>query len=336
VFFAPADRRDSGGGHVMRCLSLAGALKQRGLFCAFAVGEEGRAVLRRFGAAFASLERDALQSEAETGGAALVVFDDYAVDAAFERRLSPHVDVLAAIDDLADRPHAVDVLIDPGYGRNAQDYDGLLPQRALRLIGPSYALLRPAFAALRASSEQRPFSKPRRLFASFGLSDVDQAAHRVVSLARRAAPELLIDLALSSSAPSLAPLRALADPKIQIHLDAADVAGLMARADVGVGGGGVAAWERACVGLPSVLVALADNQRPMARRLHAAGATLVVDVADADFDALLSAALESLADPMLRRRLSKVSQDLCDGRGAERAADALIDLIARGRSTPHP
>jgi UDP-2,4-diacetamido-2,4,6-trideoxy-beta-L-altropyranose hydrolase len=331
VLFAPASGPDVGGGHVMRCLTFAEALAERGLDCAFTVATVGEALVARFAERpFRCLQRGA---DSDLAGAAsgfdLVVIDDYRIDARHEAMLQAETRRLLVIDDLADRPHLCDILVDPGYGRTAEDYDPWLPATAIRLLGPAYALVRRAFIERRTTRlcASVPTS-PQRLFVSFGLSDVEGIAARAVDLIRTVLPDAKIDLALASTAGSLAALstRAASDPALRIHVDAVDIAELMARADFAIGAGGASAWERSCLGLPSLVVIVADNQRQSVRRLAEDGALLAVHLQTPTFEADFRAALKTIGDRDVRLALRARASALCDGRGADRIAEAVLAL----------
>jgi spore coat polysaccharide biosynthesis predicted glycosyltransferase SpsG len=106
------------------------------------------------------------------------------------------------------------------------------------------------------------------------------------------------------------------------------MAGLTADCDIAVGAGGSSVWERAVLGLPSITLILADNQASTAERLAVAQATLAVDVRAPGFEAALVGAWERLlGDRSLRWTLSQCASELCDGRGAERVAEAVLDLL---------
>jgi len=114
-----------------------------------------------------------------------------------------------------------------------------------------------------------------------------------------------------------------------LHVAIPDMAWLCANADIAVGAAGSSAWERCVLGLPSLMVILADNQREAAQALAEREAALVVDAADPGFDAAFDLALmRLLTDPGLRRRLSAASAEVCDGLGAPRVAEAFLKLIA--------
>ena len=132
--------------------------------------------------------------------------------------------------------------------------------------------------------------------------------------------ETRLDVVAGSGAPSLPRLRALAQGgAIDLHIDVRDMATLSAQADVAVGAGGGSVWERAVLGLPSVVVPLADNQIAMTTLLDSYGALVSAELSD-----LGAAWARLIGDAELRRSLADRSADLCDGLGAERVARALL------------
>jgi UDP-2,4-diacetamido-2,4,6-trideoxy-beta-L-altropyranose hydrolase len=334
---------DVGGGHVMRCLSLAQALMARGASCAFMAPPDAARVLDAFapegvarrpladGPLHQLVEASAKAAEAWPADAVLV--DHYGVGARQERVFRGGDRAVICIDDLAERGHDCDLLIDATPGREPRAYGALAPPGCTVLCGPDYALLRPEYAAARpaALKRRRPQDAPRRLLVSLGLTDFRGITGRVMNLIGPLLGGLEVDIAAGSGASSLTYLRRLAEQtdNIRLHTDARDMARLIASADVGVGAGGASAWERAALGLPSLNLVLAANQAAPAAELDRRGATLSVDARDAGFAAALPAAFERLVgEPELRAGLSQVSAGLCDGRGAERAADAILPLLA--------
>jgi spore coat polysaccharide biosynthesis predicted glycosyltransferase SpsG len=129
-----------------------------------------------------------------------------------------------------------------------------------------------------------------------------------------------LDVVAGSGATSLPRLRALARAgAIDLHIDVRDMAALSAQADVAVGAGGGSVWERAVLGLPSVVVPLADNQIAMTTLLDSYGALVSAELTD-----LGAAWSRVIDDAELRRSLSERSASLCDGLGAQRVAQALM------------
>jgi len=326
----------------MRCLTLARALTARGAACAFVESRASAPVLRRFGwpaqtlLAISGAEKlDGLVAYAEDFARLfqpdVVVVDHYGVDESHERRLAGEARRLVVLDDLADRAHACDLLVDPGYGRKAEAYRGLAPPGATIFAGPAYALVRSEFAAARGRALSRRARHPpaARGLISLGLTDVGGATARTTAAIAPVLESLRLDIVVGAGAPSLPELeqRAGADRRLRLWIDSGAMASLMADADVAVGAGGSSVWERAVVGLPSATVILAANQRPMVERMAAAGLTLAVDAEAPDFAARLAEAWTQLAgDRDLRWRLAERSADLCDGHGAERVAEAVLQL----------
>jgi UDP-2,4-diacetamido-2,4,6-trideoxy-beta-L-altropyranose hydrolase len=339
ILFAPASGPGVGGGHVMRDLALAAALADQGAECGFTVADYGRGLIARFGppglGMFARGDgRDAILEAARAFGAEVVVLDDYGLDARQAAPLRAAGLKVVVIDDLADRVHACDLLVDPGHGRRAEDYAGKVPADCALALGPAYALVRADVASLARGREPVVRPQVERVFVSFGLSDVGGIAARAVKALRPLAPGAQFDVAIASDAPSLAELTTLAaaDAGLQVHPDARDVAALMAAADVAVGAGGSSTWERCALGLPTLAAIVADNQRDVIARLAADGVLLAADMAEPDFDAQLGARFAELLGLETRQRLAAASRALCDGQGAARAAHAILGLL----SSAHP
>jgi UDP-2,4-diacetamido-2,4,6-trideoxy-beta-L-altropyranose hydrolase len=322
ILFLPDFGPEVGGGHAFRCFSLAQALTARGAVCGVALEDAGAKALSGF--APNGVEIVARTTAVETARAFVaraVVIDDYGIDEAGERPLAEAGLKLAVIDDLANRPHLCDLLVDPGYGRIETDYHGRVPPNAEVLLGPDYALVRPEFAQARSTALNRRKSVfGHRALISLGLTDVGGTTARVARLLSGLVP---MDVVLGADAPSLEAVRPLHG--VTLHVNASNMAELMTAADIAVGAGGSSTWERACLGLPSISLILADNQAQMARRLDEAGIVIALDVRDQGFDQRLVTAVERLfSDVELRCQLIHRAAHLCDGLGAGRVADALL------------
>ena len=136
--------------------------------------------------------------------------------------------------------------------------------------------------------------------------------------------DVKIAVAVGSNAESLSELRALAtaDQRISLHLDSTDVCDLMASSDLAIGAGGMTSWERCCLGLPTILMVLADNQREAAHYLARAGGVSLV--ATRDNEAFLAALLSLSNDPTARIKMSRAASAVTDGLGTQRVVDALF------------
>ncbi|HEX8569529.1 MAG TPA: UDP-2,4-diacetamido-2,4,6-trideoxy-beta-L-altropyranose hydrolase [Caulobacteraceae bacterium] len=342
VLFVCDSGAEVGGGHVMRSLTLAGALATEGVRASFMAPPAAARVLDAFdtlGCGRVPVEEPetpqdlarAARRTLEGGGFDAAVSDHFGLGAAEHALFRAHADTLLVIDDLADRPLAPDLLLDVSFGRGPAEYAGLTPPEAELLLGPEYALVRPEFAAARARGRALAEGAARRALISLGLTDVGGVTERVLEQLDSILGDMRLDVVTGAQAPSLPQLRerAARDPRLTLHVDTPAIAERMARADFAVGAGGSSTWERACLGLPTLTLVLADNQAPLAARLADAGLTLSVDVREPGYEPRLRDGFRRLAaDAEFRRELSGKTAALCDGCGAARVAERLLARLA--------
>jgi UDP-2,4-diacetamido-2,4,6-trideoxy-beta-L-altropyranose hydrolase len=268
------------------------------------------------------------------GGVDLLVVDHYGLDARYESACRPWARRLLAIDDLA-RAHDADVLVDSTPGRAAEAYRGRVPDGCALLAGPEHALLRPAFARARPAALGRRYGKmaPGRVLVSVGATDPEQITGKVLDAIRGAELGLAVDVIMGGGAPGRGPVeKALAAMPLpsRLHVDPATdaMANLMTEADIAVGGAGVSALERCCLGLPALLLVLADNQRGNADALQQLGAGRVasLDGAVPGTTALGEGLTRLGRDAAAIEAMSRAAFAVCDGLGAERVAARIEQL----------
>src|SRR5690554_4867100 len=207
----------------------------------------------------------------------LLVVDHYVLDAKWEGFLRPSVGRILVIDDLADRPHDCDFLLDQNFYHGMERrYEGLVPPGCRQFLGPDFAMLRPEFKKARRKLRRRE-GKIRRLLVFFGGSDPgNETAKVLAALALLNRPELKVDVVVGANNPHKnAIANAIAEtcrhlPGIRFYCQVENMAELMARADLAVGAGGTATWERLYLELPTVTVAVAANQEETLAALAAA------------------------------------------------------------------
>jgi UDP-2,4-diacetamido-2,4,6-trideoxy-beta-L-altropyranose hydrolase len=252
-----------------------------------------------------------------------LVVDHYALDARWEMRLAAVVKRILAIDDLADRNHECDLLLDQNLGRQEADYDQRVPANCERLIGPRYALLRPEFAKRREASLQRRVKpKLKRILISLGGVDANNTSGKVLSaLSDNTLPiNTELDIIMGATSPHLEEVRKQAAQlpfQAMVNVSVNDIAERMCRADISIGAAGSTSWERCCLGLPSIMVILAENQRAIGNALELNGcAHLIVEnrIAD-DLGPLLSSLMASGAE---LEKLANNAMTVCDGEGCSR------------------
>lgn len=348
-----------GTGHIMRCLTLADALRERGAECRFICREHPGNLIELIrskgylacalpalphppsdGKATASDSSTAELAHSHWLGATQfqdaeacasvlaayepdwLIVDHYALDASWERALASHYRKLMVIDDLADRPHACDLLLDQTFGREAADYRLLVPADCHLLCGSRYALLRPEFAALRTYSLQRRAEpKLRRLLVSMGGVDKDNVTGRVLD-ALRSCPlpaDCEITVVMGSTAPWFAGVERQAKGMpwtTTARAGVSNMAQLMADSDLAIGAAGATSWERCCLGLPTIMITVAQNQKHAAERLEAAGAAQILTDDANLLDNLRQLIRLCTATDLHLRKLSASATDITDGLGA--------------------
>src|SRR5207302_4135690 len=253
------------------------------------------------------------------------VVDHYGLAAAWELRARKTCSSMLAIDDLANRAHVCDVLLDQNLRRDeGAGYDRLLPAGCERLLGSRYALLDATFQEERSRLDE---NKRQGVLISFGGSDPHALTLPVLrALLDRSAGSLRIDVVaggLNRDAKAIREVAAAAQ-NVSFHQATRDMARLMARAQVYVGAGGSTSWERCCLGLPGVVVAVAENQEAACLALDDAGSHVYLGQASSvSPQAIVQATLALLASPSWRSRLAGRSSAIVDGSGATRVAARL-------------
>jgi UDP-2,4-diacetamido-2,4,6-trideoxy-beta-L-altropyranose hydrolase len=346
-----------GSGHLMRCLTLADALKVRGTECLFLAAPSTaawRGQIEARGHALRLLEvmprsPDASaapddsshaawlpwgwEADAAATGAALaaqvdwLVVDHYALDHRWESRLRPKAGRLMVIDDLADRPHACDLLLDHNVTNlGAERYrDRLLPE-CQRLLGPSFALISPAFAANRPKRSGSAPVMRALLFVTAG-DPLNLTSEIIRKLASPEWSSLQLDVVTGSVNRNLAELRSICAARsgTALHVDTTSMPQLCALADMAIGAAGGAALERCAMALPTLLLVLAANQRPGSEVLQALGAVELLHQAGPDDLGTFEAQFRLLvSDKEKLKRIGSRGSTLVDGRGAERVTDVML------------
>jgi len=344
-----------GIGHIMRSLALAEGLRERSVDVQFVCGDlpgnmvdflrqrsSDVALLPRFWSPDeaasdadygeglgATQSQDAEQTSGALRGAHLdwLIVDHYALDAEWESRLRSYANGVLVIDDLANRRHDCDLLVDQNFSTSMQDrYRGLIPLDCRSLIGPTFAILRPEYRQKRNDATHGTV-EVRRIFIFFGGSDPKNLTGMAIdALCDPQFADLQVDVVIGVNNPHWQALEKAASrrPHTQLYGPRLHLADLMAKADLSIGAGGATTWERMCIGLPSVTVSVAENQRPACQALAEAGLIAYVGhhtaVRAADLVSTLQRVLgrqDELADISLRSRL------MVDGWGAQRIVEMM-------------
>lgn len=293
-----------GSGHVMRCLTLADELKHRGanviFICREHTGHLTRLIenkgykvelLPRTEIEYISSANDVahaawlgvpLHQDADDTIMALkrikpswLIVDHYAIDNRWETKLRPFVNKIMVIDDLADRPHDCDLLLDQNlYQALETRYDNLVSQSCNKLLGPKYALLRSEFASARKKLRQRDGYVKRLLVFFGGVDPTNETEKTLQALIGNIDHQIEVDVVVGSGNIHKEQIHNLCSAQngFIFHCQVNNMAELMASADLSIGGGGATTWERCFLGLPSITIVVAENQLEASLAVEKAGA----------------------------------------------------------------
>lgn len=258
-----------------------------------------------------------------------LVLDHYAIDnhwLSVGKFLAKRVLV---IDDLCDRPLQADLLLNPCPDATPSDYAYKINSGCTLMLGPEYALLRPEFRSTRLRGRKRD-GHIRSILVNFGGSDINNLTGQAwEALKDSASPSMQIDLVVGKTYPFLDSLKLEISGRenVHLHIQANNMAELMENADLMLGTAGSASWERCCIGLPSILLACAENQEKIIRSLEKKGACLNLGYAHPDSAASITAGVQRcISDPSLVKLLGQNAHKLVDGLGAERVVTAMKNL----------
>lgn len=254
-----------GNGHVMRCFSIARAVKEKGLQVEFICSNNEGSIFDTIEAEFPLTIMNDVESEIKPllSSESLLIIDHYQIDSKLESIIRPRVKKLAIIDDLANRPHDCDFLIDHTPGRREEDYKSLVNKDATSLLGKEYMLLRSEFLLDKEEIRKRRLNNKSRnkVFINMGGVDGKNTIPTILEWLEELEEPLEINITISSSAKNLEMIKDFnSKHQINILVDHKDMPGIIMSCNWGIGAGGTNAWERCRLGLPSILFCVAENQ----------------------------------------------------------------------------
>ena len=336
-----------GTGHFMRCLTLATELKRQGAQIRFVSRDLPyylRDMLAAKGMEFVALGSDATAStigelahahwlgasqeqDAQATVQALsdllwdwLVVDHYALDACWESALRGTAQYIMVIDDIADRQHDCDVLLDQNFYADMETrYNGKVPAHCQLLLGPRYALLRDEFHKMRKQVKLRT-GPVKRIMVFFGGVDVDNyTGIAIKALAELALKDIQVNVVIGAQHPSCTEIEAACAANGYVcHVQNSHMAELMAAADLAIGAGGSATWERCCLGLPTLAICTADNQKKQISDAAEAGLLYTPSIFADWVGAIKRHTIALLENAPLLKLISNSAMQAVDGRGVLR------------------
>lgn len=343
-----------GTGHVMRCLTLADALAKKGAQCIFICREHSGNLIehirsKKYAVSILPMRQDVDTDLAHSGwlGATQeqdiaaciptltemqpdwLVVDHYSLDTRWEVESGKVCKNLMVIDDLADRFHNCNLLLDQTFGRDTQDYEPLVPRNCRLLCGSIYALLRPEFSTLRPYSlRRREKSEIKNLLISMGGVDKDNLTAQVLNELKSYAlvNKFKTIVVMGPAAPWLEDIRRTVEGlpfPTKIFTNVSNMAQLMADSDLAIGAAGATSWERCCLGLPSLLTKIADNQELIIANLCTVGAIKRFELGQkpTSHTRTLTNCIDSLNIADTLKNMTEASARVADGKGCDRVIE---------------
>lgn len=326
-----------GYGHLMRCMTLANKLIYIGFKVDFIMSYDSQNSLRFinnenfniiFLPQFITETEDAHKCLGiiENYDSVFLVVDNYSLSIKWECEVFENVKKLIVIDDLANRNHECNVLIDSSYDRKDYEYKKLVPDSCQLILGERHCLLRPEFENLRDSAYKRRVDTEfiNRLLISFGATDSEKYTLEVLNFLGDIGFSGEIDILISTGCTWLDELNEIAEvmTNVTLHINANNVAELMLSADLAIGALGTSTWERACLGLPCLCVITADNQIYNADKLNSIKAIFLSDMNQIFHD--LRKILLEASSLCEWHRVSDESFKLVDGKGVSRVTHEIL------------
>lgn len=253
-----------------------------------------------------------------------LIVDHYALDYRWESAAKTNCKKLMVIDDLADREHICDLLLDQTYSRRRNDYSRLVSESSIMLLGAEYALLRPEFAQWREFSlKRRVMPQLKNLLVNLGGADPNNITGDVLEIIGKCglSSEQKVVVVMGPTSPHLAAVRQLAQTlpfRTEVLFNVSNMAELMANSDLAIGAAGATTWERCCLGLPSILLVLADNQKNIAKVLQA---KQIIETVAVDSLSVLCAKIDKISSALTG--YSENAAKVTDGMGIKRVVDMM-------------
>lgn len=341
-----------GSGHVMRCLTLAEAIKKSGgQVCFLSKDLEGNLVQKITSSGFSSIvlpntrlpdidsdldhsfwlngsqKIDAELSMKLTDGQYYdwIVVDHYALDYRWQSIMKSKSKKIMVIDDIADRKHIADLLLDQNLYSNQSRYKSLIPENTETLLGPKYALLRDEFLSAHQNARVRK-NGIKRIFVFYGGADpTGETLVALDALERIDTQNMQIDVVAGSNNPSRQAIeKKCRSLGFHFHFNTLNMSGLMEKADLALGAGGTTTWERCAMGLPAFVTVIAKNQEEMSLEGHKVGFQFVLGKAG-QVDSILIAEkiMEYSQSPTILNAMSEKALATVDARGTERVINCM-------------
>lgn len=345
-----------GSGHVVRCLTLAKALKKKGAYCKFICKSHQNNLIKKIKkenfdvATIPNFTKNNSTPIKKKKGYSnwlestwkedvnqtidilnkkkkidWLIIDHYGIDKRWEKRIRPYTKKIMVIDDLANRNHDCDLLLDQNLVDNFKNrYKNLVSKNCITFLGPKYALLQSEYSKLHLTTPLR-IGPSKNILIYFGASDRNNLTYLTLALLLKLNKNnITINIVIGSNSLQNKKIKELSkkNTNIKVYNNLKSLAYLMTKADLAIGACGTTTWERCCVGLPSIVITVASNQKAIAKELHKLGLIRWLGHKNKITKKLFFSILKECVDLNLKI-WSGACKLVTDGSGAEKIASIL-------------
>jgi UDP-2,4-diacetamido-2,4,6-trideoxy-beta-L-altropyranose hydrolase len=336
IFFRLDESGKKGNGHLVRCLTLAKEIaKQQSeiVFICAEVSEESAIQINLAGfilERISSFEGEIIDSQRvieviKKYSSGILIVDHYELNIGWNKILCEHVKKLIVIDDLINRPFYCHLLISPNCFRTSA-YNLLVPDFCELLLGPEFVFIKPEYLQFKKSHIKDSID---RILIFMGGADSKNVTSKLIeALSENEFNSIHLDIVIGSNNSNKLEIEHKANKRgnFTIYFDRPHLADLMNTADLSIGAGGNTAWERVCIGLPSFIITLADNQVALANYLNNLGFVSYIGNYDIITNILIQNSIrKEIKDGQLRKNFI-ANKNICDGMGVSRVAKRIALL----------
>ena len=241
-----------------------------------------------------------------------LVIDHYALDIKWEESVKTHVGNIIVIDDLADRKHSANILLDQNYYADMNTrYDELIPENTVHLIGPEYTLLRDEFTEKHGNIKPRT-GKIENILIFFGGTDSENLTLKSINSLKTIDTIASINVVIGNTNPNKNIILNCCGTmrNVTCHINIDNISTLMQKADLSLGAGGTTTWERCYLGLPAIVFTLAHNQAAVNTAVSNLGACILMDSVDISEDELNRQVQQLIDTPTIVASMSKAALEV--------------------------
>lgn len=323
-----------GGGHVVRCLALAKKFKEIGARLFLVTKNETRQLFPNLNEIFDNIFyiktdqnlNESIRSEFGFNNIDVLIIDDHQSNNVIEEQFQKITSKLIVLSDNPINKHSCDILIDSNFGRCKADYEELVSQKCLTLLGSEYIILRDEFTKYPAARTEQ-----KSIVVSVGYTDPASLSEFYLKSLVEIENVHPVDVIIGHAPKALenaSKLAARANFDLTIHEKPENISAIMSHAFLALGAGGGSVWERCAMGVPSVTIEVASNQKYLLDALNKMGAIMHLgEIENVSQKQMSQFLISALKDRKKLNRIAQCAQTLCDGKGVDRIVKSIMEAL---------